>query len=165
MARAARIIAFGRSLLPARTLKHRRIQVQGKASGRGSNQAQQRKPHGTPETLDGALGKTVKESPHRVGSGPALQAQQRVQGLVRPRHLRVREAARSRDHSHAKCRQGVGQRNGVRAGHRPRQMGLDLPRIADLLQEGHKGGQTAKGHDGPGRLRKFDFGLAENWSY
>jgi hypothetical protein len=103
----------------------------------------------------------MEETAHRIGAGPAGQAQQRMERAIGAGQFGVSETARAHHHANDERGQRMAQRDGVGAGQLPGQMGLQLARIADLVQEGDETGQPAEGRDGPGSLPKFDFGRVE----
>jgi len=162
--RPAWVIPLGGSLLMARTLEDRRVQVQGKALRRPTHLPQQPPPQRPPETLDGTLAKAVKQPAHGVGPRPPRQAHQRVQSPVGSRPLGVRKPARSGDHANHKRQQSVGQRDRVGTAQLPRHVALHLLGKAALLQKGYEAGQTAKGGNRTGSLRQFDFGFSKKRS-
>ena len=119
---ATRIVALGCALLMTSPLEHRRIQIQRESCRWRAEHCQEPDPERSPETLDRALCETVKQRPHRVGTGPARQTEQRVQRPVGTRYLGVSEATRATEHTNQERGERMGQWDGVGAGQHPRQM-------------------------------------------
>ena len=151
--------------MPARSLEHRRIQIQREPLGRTHDHLQEPDPQRPPELLDGTLGKAVEQPAHRVRAGPALQPQQGVQGAIGTSYFCVGEAPRPGKDPDDKRGERVRQGDGVGTGQLPGQMRLHLRGKTALVEEGEEAGQAAEGGDGARRVGEFDFGFPEKRAY
>jgi len=159
--RAGAGVTLGRALLGARALKHRRIQIQAEALLGQRKQPEQPDPQRAPETLDARLGETMEETAHRIGTGPAGQAQQRMERAIGAGHFGVERNDAPPTITPMMNAVSVWPSGWRWAGQLPGQMRLQLAGITDLVQEGDETGQPAEGRDGPWSLPKFDFGWVE----
>jgi len=113
--RPLRVVAFCGALLADAALEDGGIKIEAKALVRCGKMGQEPAPKGTPERLNGVLGKAGKKVANRIGTRKAGNTEHGMKGFICTQPVGVGKATCADNRREEKRHQGVGLRDGVRA--------------------------------------------------